>query len=47
MAWYVTAIIKAEDFSTSHAAQIGLYTDMHFQIWCNLCKFVGFIYIKI
>ncbi len=32
--------------SSSHAAQIGLCTKMYFQIWCNFCKFVGFIYFR-
>ncbi len=22
----------------AHAAQIGLYTKLHFQIWCDVCK---------
>ncbi len=30
----------------AHAAQIGLYTEMHFQIWCNVRTFVGSIYIR-
>ncbi len=29
-----------------HAAQVGLCTEMHFQIQYSFCKFVGFIYIR-
>ncbi len=29
--------------TSSHAAQTRLFTLIHFQIWCYVCKFVGFI----